>query len=128
MKIAIKSFWPGVMLWLLSVLAFCIPGNVLPNSNWLGKMYVDKWIHVGLFGGLVFLWCVPFLYRSKRKSLTNLFLAITLAFFGYGVLMEFVQQLFVSKRSFDWGDIAADAVGCLIGFLLARSQWLTTSN
>jgi hypothetical protein len=42
--------------------------------------------------------------------------------------MELIQNSFVARRSFDWGDIVADAVGCFIGLLLARWQCLTTSN
>jgi VanZ family protein len=63
-----------------------------------------------------------------HKPLTRLFAGITITFFGYGVLMEFVQHFFVSNRSFDLGDIGADAVGCLIGFFLSRKQWKATLN
>ena len=128
MKIAIRSFWPGIIWWVLSVIAFCIPGSALPKEDWLGKIHFDKIIHIGLFAGMVFLWCLPLIYRQNRKSLSNLFLKITALFFGYGVAMEFIQHSFVSRRSFDWGDIVADAVGCLIGLFLARRQWLTASN
>lgn len=128
MKIAIRSFWPGIVWWVLSVVAFCIPGSALPTEDWLGKIHVDKLIHIGLFAGMVFLWCVPLIYRQSRKSISNFFLGMTVLFFGYGVVMELIQHSFVSRRSFDWGDIVADAVGCLIGLLLARRQWLTISN
>ena len=40
----------------------------------------------------------------------------TAAALAYGITMEFIQQYFVVNRSFDPGDIVADAIGCIIGY------------
>ena len=108
---------------ILSTIAFCLPGSVLPKNDWLGEIQIDKWIHVGLFSIMVVLWCFPFLYRSVQRPVIKLFAEIAVVFFTYGVLMELVQHFLVPRRSFDWGDIAADAVGCLFGFFFMRKQW-----
>ena len=72
---------------------------------------------------MIFLWCLPLFHRqSVSQTLTKLFIQISIGFFSYGVLMEFIQHFFVPLRSFDIGDIAADAAGCLIGFLLVKRQ------
>ena len=42
----------------------------------------------------------------------------------YGIAMEFVQQNFIPNRSFDVGDIIADGVGCVIGFLFSRKRYI----
>jgi hypothetical protein len=123
MKIKIKSYWPAIAWMILSTIAFFIPGKALPNDKWLDKIQADKWIHIGIFAGMVFLWSVPLLYRPLQKSFIRLLVLITSAFFGYGVLIELMQHFFISNRSFGWSDIGADAVGCLIGFFLARRQW-----
>jgi hypothetical protein len=34
--------------------------------------------------------------------------------------MEFAQEYFVANRSFEMGDIAADAAGSLIGYFLTK--------
>jgi len=128
MKIKIKSYWPAIVWMILSTVAFCLPGSVLPKDNWLGKINADKWIHIGIFTIMVFLWCVPLLHRSAQKPLIRLFILITFALFGFGVLIELVQHFFISNRSFDWGDIGADTVGCLIGFFFSQRQWKTTLN
>ena len=123
MKIKIKSFWPAIAWMILSTIAFCLPGSALPKNDWLGKIQLDKWIHIGIFSIMLVLWCSPFLYRSAQKPLIKLFAEMAVTLFAYGVLMEFVQHFFVSNRSFDWGDIVADAIGCLIGFFFMRMQW-----
>ena len=123
MKIKIKSYWPAIVWLILSTIAFCVPGNILPKDDWMGKINLDKWVHIGLFGIMIFLWSVPLLHRPIQKPLNWVFACITFAFFGYGVLIEIVQHFFITNRSFDWGDIAADAVGCFVGFYLTRRQW-----
>ncbi len=123
MRIVIKSFWPAIIWLILSTIAFCLPGQALPDEKWFRIPYFDKWIHVILLSVMIFFWCLPFFYRDSIKlSTTKLLLWIAVGFFGYGILMEFIQHYFIPHRSFDVGDIAADAVGCLIGFIMARRQ------
>lgn len=128
MKIRIKSYWPAIGWLILATVAFCVPGSSLPKNDWLGKIYADKWIHIGLFSVMVFLWCAPLLNRQTQKPLNRLFIGTAIVFFSYGVLIELIQHFFISNRSFDWGDIGADAVGCLIGFFFSQWQWKTTLN
>ena len=123
MKITIKSFWPAIIWLILSSIAFCLPGSALPKNDWFQIVQFDKWVHVGLFSVMIFLWCLPLFHRpALRLTLTRLFIWISIAFFSYGILMEFIQHFFISNRSFDIGDIAADAAGCLIGFFFVRWQ------
>lgn len=124
MRIAIKSFWPAIVWLILSSIAFCLPGQVLPEEDWFGIIQLDKWIHVGLFTVMVFLWCLPLFHRPVfQRSLPKLFTRVSIAALSYGILMEFIQHFLISNRSFDVGDIAADAVGCLIGFFFVKRQW-----
>jgi len=128
MKIKIKSFWPAIVWMILSTVAFCLPGSVLPKNTWLGKINADKWIHIGIFTIMVFFWCIPLLNRQVQKPLIKLFTQITIALFGFGVLIELIQHFFIYSRSFDWGDVGADAVGCFVGFYLSTRQWKATLN
>lgn len=123
MKITIKSFWPAIAWSILSTVAFFIPGKALPGNDWLGKIHFDKFVHIGIFSVMIILWCLPLLHRTTQKPIPKLVALISMAFFSYGVLVELMQHFFVSNRSFDIGDIGADAVGCLIGFLYMRNQW-----
>jgi len=123
MRITIKSFWPAIVWLILSSIAFCLPGSVLPKNNWFAVIQLDKWIHVGLFSVMIFFWCLPLFHRpALHLTMSKLFIWISIAFFCYGIMMEFIQHFFVSNRSFDIGDIAADAAGCLIGLLFVKRQ------
>jgi hypothetical protein len=125
MRVTIKSFWPAVVWMILATTAFFIPGESLPKENWLDKIYADKWVHVGIFAVGVVVWSLPMIGRTIQRPLKRLFYKVAIIFFGYGVLIEVLQHFFSSNRSFDWSDIGADAVGCLMGYLYLTNQWKT---
>lgn len=54
----------------------------------------------------------------------QIFMIIALVVVVYGTGMEFVQKYFIPNRSFDTGDILADAIGSLIGFLFATKVYI----
>jgi VanZ like family len=120
--IKIESWWPAMVWLILSTIAFCLPGKALPDQDWFALIQLDKWIHIGLFSVMIVLWCLPFLVRRSAEQVGNLFIYISIGWFGYGVAMELIQHYFISNRSFDSGDIAADALGCLLGFLFVKKQ------
>jgi VanZ family protein len=91
-----------------------LPGSAFPEKDWFDKIWLDKWIHIGLFSILVFLWCR--IYSMKQGKKLRFFLYISLTCFLYGIAMEFVQKYLIPNRSFDPGDIVADGIGCAIGF------------
>lgn len=94
---------------LINVL-FCLPGSAFPKKSWLDAVWFDKWVHVGIF----FLLCygVAWLYKQKSKRfLYTLFGAAVI----YGLAVEIVQQKWVPNRSFDLGDLIADAAGATLG-------------
>jgi len=78
-----------------------------------------------MFAIMVFLWCWSLLkIQLDKEKLKKGFIAFLILWFVYGVCMEFVQKYFVVNRSFDIGDIIADAIGCIIGFLFSWSRYL----
>jgi VanZ like family len=123
MKVRIKTFWLGVIALIGATILFCLPGEEFPQEDWFAEVFLDKWIHVGLFAGLTGLWCLPFIYRiSEILKLRNLFMRITIGFVLYGIAIEFIQGNFIPNRSFGVDDMVADAVGCGVGFLFANWQ------
>jgi hypothetical protein len=38
--------------------------------------------------------------------------------------MEFVQKFFIKNRSFDLGDVIADAVGCGMGLIYSLKRYI----
>lgn len=119
------TFIPAIIWLIISTILLIIPGSALPQENWLGKIWFDKWVHIGMFSIMVFLccWAIHKKYTDNNK-LTNSFLLIGLCCLFYGIGMEFVQKYFVANRSFDTRDIIADAVGCTIGFLYSSRRFV----
>ncbi|HKC37827.1 MAG TPA: VanZ family protein [Chitinophagaceae bacterium] len=108
------------IIWLLLVTTLlCIPGTRLPQIKWDDKLLFDKWIHVLLFLILVLVWCRAY----SKPRLKNIFIMITILSILYGIGMEIVQKYFIPFRSFDVGDIIADAVGCITGYLISIKKF-----
>jgi VanZ family protein len=120
MKIQIKTYWPAVFGLVAATMLFCLPGEEFPEAGWLEDIQLDKIVHVGLFFTLVVLWCLPSGIRTNQQRINRVYLYITLAFFAYGIAIEFIQRDFVPHRSFDFFDIVADTIGCVTGFVVAR--------
>lgn len=118
MKIKPISFIPAFAWFIIANFLFFMPGEDIPEVTFLDEIYFDKWVHAGLFAGLVFLTAYPFI-RSFRASKT-LLIKISITYALYGVLIEFIQKYFTSDRSFDYTDMLADAFGCFIGYFFSR--------
>lgn len=95
-----------------------MPGKDIPREDFLSVIYFDKWVHAGLFGGLVFLFSYPFKDKVAYKS--SFYLVIVVLAILYGVGMEFVQKYFTVDRDFDVNDMIADAVGAIAGYFFFR--------
>ncbi len=101
-----------------------MPGSTIPLSPFLAAIYADKWVHIGLFAILCFLFFLPLLkYRFYHSLAEGWFWMIVLTGIIYGGLMELVQKYWVINRSFDVWDIVADGVGCLLAYLFCRTAW-----
>ena len=127
--INLKELKPSLVyaiFWLiLSTVLLTLPGSAFPKENWLDKIWFDKWVHIGMFSIMVVLWCWSTSeLLGKRKKLLQFFILIAILFTGYGIAMEFVQQNFVKNRSFDTGDIIADAIGCVAGLFFSRWKYI----
>jgi VanZ family protein len=94
---------------------FCMPGNALPETRFIDVPFFDKWVHIGLFAILNFLFLKAYV-PNGRISLVAWLLALVI----YGTLIEFVQRYLIPFRSFDLVDIVADTVGALLGLLLFK--------
>jgi hypothetical protein len=119
------SFVPAVAWLIISIILLTLPGSAFPKENWLDKIWLDKWIHIGLFAILVTLWCRAMLKRnSDGIKLRTFFIWIGLTSLAYGIIMEFVQEYLVPNRSFDVGDIIADGIGCTLGFIYSTRSYI----
>ena len=114
-KRILLAFLPPFLFLGISIYLLTIPGKDLPQSGFFTQIpYFDKWVHIGMFGMLVYLFGVA-LYKTLKKGRIFL-LGVAVTGIVYGIAMEYVQRDFVSNRSFDMADIAADTVGCLLAY------------
>ncbi|HVZ57781.1 MAG TPA: VanZ family protein [Chitinophagaceae bacterium] len=121
----LKGFVPAILWFILSTILLTLPGSDLPKAGWLEAIHFDKFVHIGMFAGMVWLWCLGIQRRTRDIArLRRAFGWLALIWLGYGVGMEFVQRYFIPNRSFDLSDMAADAVGCLAGWWYSRRAYL----
>jgi VanZ family protein len=115
-----KSF-PAVAWTIIIFILLSLPGNLLPNENNLSISNLDKYVHITLFGGFVFLWSFYYAHRSPENRQRQFpYLKIFFISCLYGTVMEFVQKYFIPNRDFDLYDILADIIGALGGYLIVR--------
>lgn len=109
-------FIPAIIWFIITTVLLVLPGPDIPTISFLDIIYFDKWVHAGLFGGLTLLFSYPFIRASKATKKLLIYIAILCAL--YGVAMEYVQKYIAIDRDFDYFDMLADAVGCLISYWL----------
>lgn len=114
-----RQFWPAIAWFVLLCILVFMPGSDVPSVGWLDNIHADKIAHVFLFAVLVILIIRPFLISDYSRS-SKLFILILVCLFaiGWGLAVEFIQKNFVTGRTFDLWDWAADTAGVLIGLLI----------
>lgn len=121
MKLSFIRFLPGIAWFFIVLYIMCLPGNDIPKIGWLNAIYFDKWVHVGVFGLLVILFCIPFYYSNySKKERLRYFIKIAIAASIWGLTIEFIQRFWVPGRSYDLLDWAADSAGAGIAWWLCR--------
>ena len=118
------SIWLPVTWSVIIFILLIIPGKDFPEGPKIP--FFDKMIHVFLFGVQVFLWCRHIGHSDDRVPLW-IFLLILLISCIYGIGMEYVQKYWVANRGFETGDMIADIVGSVCGwvgyrFLFSKKQ------
>lgn len=78
---------------------------------------IDKWVHMVMYGGLVFVMWVDRVVRNKQKFSWVARAVMLLYAAALGGAMELVQAYLTTCRSGDWVDFEADVVGALLGVL-----------
>ncbi len=106
---------PLIFYWGLIFILTTLPGNVIVNSIKLS----DKIEHILAYFGLAFLlsFAIKF-FREHYFILKRIFVTLAVSVL-YGGFDEF-HQLFIPKRQADLLDLMADALGALIGLLVAE--------
>ena len=108
-------YFPAVIC---TIAIFILSTNVSVQLPGVGMS--DKVGHLIAYAVLCFLWGWG-IYKAKSQVLTNnLILSILLGGLVYGIFLEIVQYSFFPNRYFEYGDILADFLGCLIASISIR--------
>ena len=119
------SLVPAIAWFIISTILFTLPGSALPQENWLDRIWFDKWVHTTLFFFMMLFWCWGISGKIKpTQKAATIFFYIMIIWILYGVAIEFIQRWFIPNRSFDPGDIVADAIGCVGGFFFSRRRYI----
>ena len=129
-KVSVKRFIPGIAWFFLVLFLIWLPGSDIPPvENWLSYIYFDKWVHIGLFAVLTFLFIYPVSKLDIAASIKkNTAIKIALAAWIWALTTEFIQRFFIPDRSFDIYDWAADSFGILVAFTWCRKKYLSLKS
>lgn len=124
--INLKKFLPGIAWFFLVLILICLPGDDLPKvGDWMSAIYFDKWVHVGLFSILAFLFMIPFCNSDIPLTIKwSFIIKIAISVSIWGLTTEFIQKFFIPGRSFDLLDWAADSVGVVLAVFICRKLYL----
>ena len=111
LNLHLHTLWWFLLIFIVSH----VPGGQLPEKIVLG---LDKLIHLGLYMVLSFLFLVGEGKRINENFYKShyQFVAVGISVL-LGVGLEFYQLLIAEGRNFDMGDIIANTVGVLLGWL-----------
>lgn len=121
-----KKFIPGIAWFFLVLTLICLPGDDLPKAeDWMSAIFFDKWVHVGLFSILAFLFMMPFCKSNATNNIKWVsVIKIALAVSIWGLTTEFIQKFFIPGRAFDLWDWAADSVGVILALAACKILYL----
>ncbi|NND07194.1 MAG: VanZ family protein [Saprospiraceae bacterium] len=101
--------------WLIAILIISIlPGRSIPKVGLGFFDHLDKIAHFTVYAILSILMAYEIYERRGNLDLRGL-VTIWLICFAYGLLLEIVQLMFLSDRSFEFPDIIANIIGSLVG-------------
>jgi VanZ family protein len=115
-KLTIISFAAGIAWFVFITVLLMIPSK-FPEIIEFDLIGTDKLVHLTFFFLLVYLLEKPILKLTDLPVQKWLFYISLFGIF-YGIAVEYIQKYFIPNRSFDVGDIIADAVGSIAAYIV----------
>jgi len=103
---------------IIALLSF-YPGRELPRIDFWELLAFDKFMHISCYMLLLFLMIngamKQYRFSAVRFRIGSIVFMIC---FTYSILLEALQPIVMSDRIFDYFDIIANLIGCIIGIFL----------
>jgi VanZ family protein len=111
-------------IWAIIVTCLCgTNGNNLPHFEFSSLLRIDKIAHLFLFGTETYLIAIA----SKKSTVSKSnFRIIFLAFVigaVFGGIIEILQATVFPNRSFDYMDMIANTIGCLLAWFILNRRF-----
>jgi VanZ family protein len=110
-------FLPAILWAILIYFLSTTSGDNLPKFNLLS---IDKIGHLLFYAALTF-WLLWAAKKNAVYNIVSILLAVSVAGL-YGVALEW-RQAFLPHRSFDYADMLANFMGCMLGLLSFGLCW-----
>lgn len=112
--------YPITWLFITAIWILClIP---IPETPLNHVDFIDKWTHIALYALLCTVIKAEYLRSGHRYKKNKVLLGTLIAPLLMGGLIEIVQATCTyGLRSGEWLDFAADAVGCMAGWLIGMA-------
>lgn len=94
-----------------------------PRTSLDDVPFIDKWVHVCMYGGLGTLIWVEYLRRHIVLQPLRLCIGSILLPILMSALLEILQEVCTPDRNGDWLDLVANSVGVLIAAAMGYGVW-----
>ncbi|HLV45643.1 MAG TPA: VanZ family protein [Flavobacterium sp.] len=101
--------------WNVMILIFCLIN--LSNINSVQKIafpHIDKIVHFVFYTTASFLWLWA-LSARKKKLFPFAIKLVVVGLILFGLMVEILQDVFPTKRSFEWLDVLCNTAGVITG-------------
>ena len=96
-----------------------IPGKDIPKFDWTELFTIDKWVHLGVYGILVYSFLRAY-YRKhlniSNPELIKIGLIAAAIASAYGWSLEYIQEHYCEGRLFEVFDGVANTAGAFLFF------------
>lgn len=112
------------LAWLV-VIAICYLSLFFrtPETELNDVPFMDKWVHICMYGGLCTVIWIEYLRRHRVLSLLRLSVGSILCPILLGGILEIVQATCTTTRTGDWLDFAANSTGVLLAAAMGYWVW-----
>jgi VanZ family protein len=110
-----RRFVPSIAWALILLVVSITPGGDMPAMN-----VSDKAAHVLFYFIQTILLARALVKNHTMDWVNRAYLISAVTVFSFGIALEIIQELFISGRTGDWWDIAANAVGIGLAYPFHR--------